>query len=154
MDESNLVKLRIYDLSGGLAKQFGEQLGLDIDGIWHTSVEVFGKEYYFDKRVVYANPGETHYSNLKEILTIGKTNLTVDILHEYIDSLGHKYNDGHYDLMTNNCNHFSNDITLFLCSKSIPDYILLLPEMVMNSPMYSALVQKFISGDKQDKSTG
>eukprot|EP00866_Antonospora_locustae_P000927 jgi/Antlo1/927/2443 len=140
MIKETVVKLRVYDLSQGMAKQIAPSLGLDIEGIWHTSVEVFGNEYYFQRGVVFAEPGKTHYGKPHKILDIGTTRLTMEIFHEYIESMQHKYNESSYNLMMNNCNHFSNDATLFLCSKAIPDYILLLPEIAMRSPFYYALM--------------
>lgn len=140
MVKDETVNLRIYDLSQGMAKQIAPSLGLNIEGIWHTSVEAFGNEYYFQKGVTFAEPGTTHYGKPQKILEVGITALTVEIFHEYIESMQHKYNESSYNLMQNNCNHFSNDATLFLCSKTIPDYILLLPEIAMRSPFYHILM--------------
>lgn len=48
MEEHSTVKVRIYDLSQGLAKNLSRMLiGKQIDGIWHTGVVVFGKEYFY-----------------------------------------------------------------------------------------------------------
>ena len=42
------VKLHVYDLSKGMAAQFSRQLiGKYIEGIWHTGIVVYGKEFYF-----------------------------------------------------------------------------------------------------------
>lgn len=41
------VELYIYDLSGGLAMQFAPMFGLDIKGVWHTSIVVHGTEVFF-----------------------------------------------------------------------------------------------------------
>ena len=38
------VVLNIYDLTNGMARSLGRQLiGLDLEGVWHTGVVVFGK---------------------------------------------------------------------------------------------------------------
>lgn len=153
MGKEVAVKLRVYDLSQGMAKQIAPSLGLDIEGIWHTSVEVFGNEYYFQRGVVFAEPGTTHYGQPQKILEIGVTTLTMEIFHEYIENMQHKYNESSYNLMMNNCNHFSNDVTLFLCSKAIPDYILLLPEIAMRSPFYHALISN-IRGNTNEENEG
>jgi len=34
-----------------------------------------------------------------------------------------KYNSEKYNIRTNNCNHFTNDICLFLTGKGLPDYV-------------------------------
>ncbi|MED6268387.1 hypothetical protein CHARACLAT_021919 [Characodon lateralis] len=42
------VKLYIYDLSRGMARQLSPvMLGRQLDGIWHTGVVVHGKEFFF-----------------------------------------------------------------------------------------------------------
>lgn len=42
------VELYIYDLSQGLARVMSQMLvGRQLDGIWHTSVVVYGKEFFF-----------------------------------------------------------------------------------------------------------
>ena len=42
------VRLAVYDLSQGMAKQFSMGfLGKQIDGIWHTGIIIWGKEYFF-----------------------------------------------------------------------------------------------------------
>ena len=42
------VRLYVYDLTRGMAKQLAPMLiGRPLEGIWHTSVVVYGVEYYF-----------------------------------------------------------------------------------------------------------
>uniref|UniRef100_A0A915EFR4 PPPDE domain-containing protein n=1 Tax=Ditylenchus dipsaci TaxID=166011 RepID=A0A915EFR4_9BILA len=42
------VKLYIYEVSGGLARALSTQLlGRQIEGIWHTGVTAYGKEYFY-----------------------------------------------------------------------------------------------------------
>ncbi|XP_016665000.1 desumoylating isopeptidase 1-like [Acyrthosiphon pisum] len=42
------VQLYVYDLTGGMAKTLGQSLlQKNIEGIWHTAIIVFGKEYFF-----------------------------------------------------------------------------------------------------------
>jgi hypothetical protein len=42
------VEVHVYDLSQGMARQLSPALlGKQIDGIWHTGVQVYGTEYYF-----------------------------------------------------------------------------------------------------------
>lgn len=42
------VQLYIYDLTKGMAAMMsGMLLGRQIDGIWHTAVVVFGREFFF-----------------------------------------------------------------------------------------------------------
>lgn len=52
------IKLHVYDLSQGMAAQFSRQLiGKHIEGVWHTGIVVYGKEYYFGGGISYDAPG-------------------------------------------------------------------------------------------------
>jgi hypothetical protein len=75
---SSSVKLYVYDLSKGLARQMSRQLtGRQIDGIWsvsrlyisvgtqphpirHTSIVIFGKEYSYGQGINVNLPGRSH----------------------------------------------------------------------------------------------
>jgi hypothetical protein len=62
---SNMSKvlLYVYDLSGGLARQLSLPLtGKFIEGIWHTSVVVYGREVYYGQGILESKPGMTHVS--------------------------------------------------------------------------------------------
>jgi len=57
-----LVSLHVYDISGGMAKQFSRQLtGKHFDGIWHTGIVVYGKEFYFGGGISYDMPSCTPF---------------------------------------------------------------------------------------------
>ena len=56
------VKLNVYDLSQGMAKAMSMGLiGVQIDGIWHTGIVVYGKEFYFGGGICYDPPGQTPF---------------------------------------------------------------------------------------------
>ena len=56
------VKLHVYDLSGGLA-QIGSKkyIGKQFDGIWHTGIVVYGKEYYYGNGICFDTAGLTPF---------------------------------------------------------------------------------------------
>lgn len=48
MSETFKVVLRVYDLSQGMAKVLSPSIiGKQIDGVWHTGIVVYGKEYFY-----------------------------------------------------------------------------------------------------------
>lgn len=82
------VQLLIYDLSRGLARQMSMGiLGFQLDAIYHTSILLNGREYVYDGGIIDITPGSSHLGQPMERLHLGKTELTMDIIEEYIDSV-------------------------------------------------------------------
>ncbi|KAJ0108398.1 pul domain-containing protein [Diaporthe amygdali] len=130
------VHLLVYDLSQGLARQMSMGLlGFQLDAIYHTSIELDGLEYVYDGNVVAITPGSSHLGRPLQRLHLGKTELPMEVIHPYLDSLREIYTVQAYDLWKHNCNNFSNDFATFLLGKGIPDHILHMPDAVLQSPM-------------------
>ena len=82
------VHLLIYDLSRGLASQMSMGiLGFQLDAIYHTSIELQGREYVYDGGIIDITPGSSHLGQPLQRLKLGTTNLPMDIVHEYLDSV-------------------------------------------------------------------
>lgn len=48
MGDSVPVQLYVYDMTNGVAAVMSQMLlGQHIDGIWHTAVIIFGREFFF-----------------------------------------------------------------------------------------------------------
>ena len=74
----------------------------------------------------------------KELL--GHTSLDLGAFSDYIAGLGQDQFAGRrYDLFKHNCNTFSNVVANFLCKKSIPQYILDLPDRFLSTPIGAML---------------
>ena len=132
----NKVQLFIYDLSNGMAKSFGHMItGKQIEAIYHTSLVVYGKEFYFSGGICYDPPGTTVFGTPMKVEDIGTTELTAQDLFDYIQSIKDKYNFNSYHIFENNCNHFTNDIAEFLTGEPIPDYILGQSKEYQNTPI-------------------
>lgn len=129
------VELYVYDLSQGLARQMSQSfLGTQIDAVYHTALVFGGIEYFFGAGVQQTYPGATHHGRPMEIIPLGKTDLPMEIMLEYLDSLRQIYTAESYDLFTHNCNNFTNDFAMFLLGKGIPAHITSLPQTVLNTP--------------------
>lgn len=51
------VSLYLYDISNGMAKSFSPMLiGKVIEGVWHTGLVVYGKEYFYGGGICQAAP--------------------------------------------------------------------------------------------------
>lgn len=83
-----LVQLYIYDLSRGLARNFsGALLGIQINAVYHTSIVFEGIEYCYDGGVKTVKPGETHLGKPLQVKDLGHTDLPMDVILEYLESL-------------------------------------------------------------------
>lgn len=69
-----------------------------------------------------------------EVIPLGVTSLPEEVFLEYLDSLKSIYSHEAYDLFQHNCNNFTNDVSQFLCGRSIPSHIVSLPQTVLNTP--------------------
>lgn len=114
-----------------MSQQF---LGTQIDAVYHTSIVLEGIEYYFGQGVQTCRAGATHHGRPMEILKLGRTDLPLEIILEYLESLKEIYTAESYDLFLHNCNNFSNDFAMFLVGKGIPDHITSLPQTVLDTP--------------------
>ncbi|GFP94389.1 desumoylating isopeptidase 1 [Phtheirospermum japonicum] len=135
-EEGHKVSLNVYDLSQGLARQLSTTfLGKAIEGIWHTGVVVYDREYYFGGGIQSDPVGKTPYGTPLRVVDLGVTHVPKDVFEMYLQEIGPRYTAETYSLMTHNCNNFSNEVAQFLVGATIPDYILNLPNEVMSSPM-------------------
>ena len=82
------VHLLVYDLSRGLARQMSMGLlGFQLDAIYHTSIELQGREYVYDGGIIAIKPGSSHLGQPMEKIFLGTTNLPMDVILEYLDSI-------------------------------------------------------------------
>eukprot|EP00096_Caligus_rogercresseyi_P007093 TRINITY_DN2448_c0_g1_i1.p1 TRINITY_DN2448_c0_g1~~TRINITY_DN2448_c0_g1_i1.p1 ORF type:complete len:434 (+),score=123.00 TRINITY_DN2448_c0_g1_i1:175-1476(+) len=148
------VELYIYDLSGGLAKNLGSSFGLDIDGIWHTSIVVYGVEWFFGAGGIenVEPPATTELGPPLKVIPLGRTEFSKTEFMSLLSQLSHgKFKTGSYELLRHNCNNFSQELAELLCGASIPRYILDLPNHVLGSPV-AQLLAPFI--EKYTQPTG
>ncbi|KAF5285885.1 hypothetical protein FQA39_LY04346 [Lamprigera yunnana] len=139
------VEVYIYDLSRGWAPTISPLLiGKRIDGVWHTSIVVYGREYFFRSQGVEScNPGSTALGRPLEIVNLGETQIPYTVFIDYLSGLSESsYGNGTYDLLKHNCNNFSQELAQFLCGASIPKYILDLPNDVIQTPALQKLIQQ------------
>ncbi|KUJ22072.1 DUF862-domain-containing protein [Mollisia scopiformis] len=135
-----LVQLYTYDLSNGLARTISTALlGTQIDAVYHTSIVMDGIEFVYDGGLKTIDPGGSHLGKPLQVIDLGITNLPMDVIMEYLESLRAVYTEEAYDIWTHNCNNFSNDFATFLLGKGIPSHIANLPQTVLNSPIGRAL---------------
>ncbi|TPX56667.1 hypothetical protein PhCBS80983_g04374 [Powellomyces hirtus] len=134
------VQLYLYDLSQGMARMMSRQLtGRQIDGIWHTSVVVYGVEYFFGQGIMESRPGQTHHGVPLQVIPMGQTQIPRDMFLEYLEGMKEAWTADKYHLLDNNCNTFSNELCNFLVGKDIPAHITGLPAEFLNTPFGQSL---------------
>lgn len=145
------VFLRIYEITNGMAKIISKQLlGFQIDGVWHTSIEIYGKEFYFQNTVNIEKPGNTPFGQCIERKFLGFTNCNEKDFLDFFNGGKSMWNADTYDLFDNNCNHFTNWMCNFLLDKNIPEYILNLPERVKKTEFFKLFIKQNYKKDFED----
>ena len=128
-------------------------LGKQINGVWHTSVVVFGKEFYFGGGIQDADPGTTAYGVAVDRVSLGTTSKTLANFLKFLEVRRARFNNSTYNLLSNNCNHFSNECALYLTGASIPDEYLQLAQQVVDTPIGTAVTNFLQELHQQQQAT-
>ena len=138
-----------YDLTNGMAKAMSRGLiGKQVDGVWHTGVCVFGKEYYYGGGICVGKPKKTPYGYPVKELDFGYTTKTEADLKAYLKSINNQFTMNTYNVLNHNCNHFTDAALYFLVGKHLPDSILKQHEELLNTPM-GQMVRPLLEGMSQ-----
>lgn len=130
------VTLQIYDISQGMAKVLSPMfIGKQIDGIWHTSLVVFGKEYYFGGGICCDVPLTTPFGMPVQRISMGFTRKTQEDLMKFFSCVSHRFTVDSYHIVDHNCNNFTDEALRFLLDKKIPEHISGLPKELLNTPI-------------------
>ncbi|XP_027203361.2 uncharacterized protein LOC113797216 isoform X1 [Dermatophagoides pteronyssinus] len=151
------VTLYIYDLSKGMARSLSTLfLGREIPAIWHTSIVVYDREYFFGGGGIESCiAGSCQLGQPDQMLSLGYTEVSYNLFLEYLFSLGEStFSPSSYQIFENNCNNFSNEIALFLTGNGIPDEILNLPNDFLSTPIGQTFQQYFNSVTIRPKGSG
>jgi len=150
------VELFVYDLSKGMAKSLSPVLlGKQIEGIWHTGVVAYGREYFFGSSGIEScRPGGTLLGEPERVEALGESQVPYQLFLEYIFGLGESaYRPGAYDLLKHNCNNFSDELSNFLCGRGVPKAILQLPEEVLNTALGASLNEALKKAELRDSNS-
>ncbi|PFH63368.1 hypothetical protein XA68_12332 [Ophiocordyceps unilateralis] len=149
------VHLLVYDLSGGIARQMSTGLlGFQLDAVYHTSIELDGREYVYDGGIITIIPGSSHLGRPLQKMFLGTTRLPMHLIDEYLDSIRPMFTLEAYDLFHHNCNNFSDSFSNFLVGKGIPSDIVDMPKAVLSSPMGRQLFSHLTQGVRDGRSNG
>ena len=65
----------------------GQLLGIQINAVYHTALVFGGIEYFFGAGVQTSYPGRTHHGRPMEVISMGTTQLPLEVILEYLESL-------------------------------------------------------------------
>jgi len=134
------VALYLYDLSKNLSHVLSPLLlGTYEEGLWHSSVVVFDKEYFYYGTIQVAEPGETSFKTPTKIIQLGFTLHEEDEFRQHIETLDHLYQPNVYDIFTHNCNDLSDELIQYLLGRHIPNSVRLMSERIANSHLVRAV---------------
>lgn len=136
------VELHLYDLSRGLAASFGPMVGMtNLEAIWHSSVVVresnSGRaiERFFGYGVQTANAGSTPFGAPLRVIPLGHTELGAADRAALLAELAERYRPHHYNLISNNCNHFAHEFAEVLCGRGAPDDVVGQAAALLRTPI-------------------
>jgi hypothetical protein len=124
---SHPVELHAYDISGGVARTFAPMLGVPVEAVWHTSIVVRDghadgeEEVFFGYGVQRARVGTTPFGRPVRTVTLGRTEISREDRAALIADLAERFQPHHYNLVENNCNHFSSVLAELLVGVPAPD---------------------------------
>ncbi|GAB5365736.1 hypothetical protein AAMO2058_001083500 [Amorphochlora amoebiformis] len=134
------VEIFVYDLSKGMAKAMSKGLvGIQVDGIWHTGVVVYGYEYFYGGGIQSSLPEDNQAGRAVQKLSLGKTTKSQKEFHDFLISQASEWTSQKYHLLRHNCNNFSDACARFLLGRAIPSFITGLPEQVLSTPLGSMI---------------
>lgn len=127
------VTLRVYDLTDGKACRWSKL----VLGVWHTGLLVYGYEYFYGDGIVRMRPTSVEpilEMKLSKEVFMGYTTVLRSEFEEYLVSIGDAFTPVTYDLLSWNCNHFTNICLWRLLEKDLPYYILGQNKDIANAP--------------------
>jgi len=142
MTATHEVSLHVYDLSGGMARMLsGDLLGTTIEAVYHTGIVVYGKEYWFGHglQCAPATLTQTQFGAPMRVEKLGETEVDEETWENFMREVAPRFTPETYNLLEHNCNNFSNEAAEFLVGAGIPQKILDLPKVVLETELGRAL---------------
>lgn len=129
------VTLLVYDITQGMAKSMSMMfIGQQVDAVYHTSLVVYGREYYFGGGICNDSPKQTPYGKPIQEIPIGQTEIPKEIFVDYLNDIAHKYTQEKYDLINHNCNMFTDEMAEFLTGKTLDKKYSTQAKILLESP--------------------
>ncbi|KAK4265129.1 hypothetical protein QN277_026219 [Acacia crassicarpa] len=121
---TTLLVLNVYDLTP--INNYLYWVGF---GIYHSGIEVHGKEYgygahdYPASGVFEVEPRKCPGFTFRCSVTLGQINMHPLEFRTFLENLASEYHGDTYHLISKNCNHFTDDVSYRLTGKRIPGWV-------------------------------
>ncbi|KAE8676079.1 DeSI-like protein [Hibiscus syriacus] len=118
------VVLHVYDLTR--INNYSFWFGF---GIFHSGIEVHGKEYGFGAHefsatgVFEVEPKNCPGFAYRCSISLGSINVSLPEFTTFIEKMASQYYGNSYHLVSKNCNHFTDDVVHKLTGKHIPGWV-------------------------------
>ncbi|KAJ4811656.1 PPPDE putative thiol peptidase family protein [Rhynchospora pubera] len=118
------IYLNVYDLT-----PFNNYLYWFGLGVFHSGIQVYGMEYgygahdYSSSGVFEVEPRLCPGFHFRLSVRIGSTTLPRSDFQNFIQELASKYHGNSYNLISKNCNHFTEEVAEYLTGKPIPAWV-------------------------------
>ena len=123
------VEVAVYDLSNGLARVMSQSVvGKQVDIIPHTGVVVDwggGRrlEYFFGGGICVTPAGAAVPMEACEVLDLGTTSKSEAELLAFLRTASPRFTAATYDLLSHNCNHFSDEVARCLLTLTLTTHL-------------------------------
>lgn len=132
---SEHVTLLVYDITMGMAKAMSMMIiGQQIDAVYHTSLVVFGREYYFGGGICHDAPKTTPYGKPIQEIPLGQTEIPKEVFEEFLNDISPRFTAEKYDIIEHNCNMFTDAAAEFLVGKGIGEHYVKQAKNLLESP--------------------
>jgi len=150
---SKYVYLMVYDLSSGFTRQLMSLLPLK-DGkhdklktIWHTSIVTYGYEYFYGGGLIKIKPGDLiKYWHIKLVHceNIGVPRMEYKEFELALKKRSKIFSSRNYNLISWNCNHFTNICMRLLLGKNLStQYLEQVHRILKYSPLARSAIQLY-----------
>jgi len=119
------VYVNVYNIYGG--NKHLQHIGL---GIYHSAVDLFGYDVAFGSHdedmtgVGVSNPTTySHDMTLRDRILVGYTTKLPGEIADILAEIAREWPGNSYDLLTHNCNHFTDCLCKRLCGVGLPKYV-------------------------------
>ena len=85
-----------------------------MEGVWHTGIVIYGKEFYYGGGISYDLAGKTPFGQPTTQISLGSTEVPEEIFYDLLRDLATRFTDKTFNILTNNTNTFTNEVATLI----------------------------------------